>query len=246
MLHREFVPPTFKEVRHVFNLATIKSVAPVLKMISFDADDTIYEDGGETGLLCPVLCSALGLRNDALWRCVGIINHGSTMVDIVFHLMRLGVTVSIVTAAGYPGEVTSTNLLRVSSRVVSCRLVSSCVVLCRLVSSRDVSCRVVSAVSCRGCFNLSTVTLADSRLQPSKYETRLRGFLDAFQFALDMGASMDLMSRFYVMGGECNYLLRTGLDGDHKVRLIPVPGETWKDGRFVRYGVLHLRIHGCV
>jgi IMP and pyridine-specific 5'-nucleotidase len=46
LLHRRFVPPTFKEVRHIINIATVHGVAPVLKMVTFDADDTIYEDGG--------------------------------------------------------------------------------------------------------------------------------------------------------------------------------------------------------
>ena len=110
---RRHVPPTFKEVRHVMNIATvcaawvpyelrpvaapgcartrshdcrgvvglqIHAVTPHLKMVTFDADDTIYEDGG-------------------------IVSRGSPMVDIIVRLLRAGIVVSLVTAAGYPGNV---------------------------------------------------------------------------------------------------------------------------------------------
>lgn len=46
LLHRRFVAPTFQEIRHILNIATVHAVSPVLKMVTFDADDTIYEDGG--------------------------------------------------------------------------------------------------------------------------------------------------------------------------------------------------------
>lgn len=49
-------------------------------MVTFDADDTIYEDGGT-------------------------VSRGSPMVDIIVRLLRAGVIVSLVTAAGYPGNV---------------------------------------------------------------------------------------------------------------------------------------------
>ena len=45
------MPPTFKEIRHIMNIATVHAVAPILKMVTFDADDTIYEDGGESHLV---------------------------------------------------------------------------------------------------------------------------------------------------------------------------------------------------
>ncbi|OQR82490.1 IMP-specific 5'-nucleotidase [Achlya hypogyna] len=76
---RKRVAPTFKEVRHILNLATIHSIAPTLKMVTFDADDTIYEDGGT-------------------------ISAASEMVGVIVGLLRKGVVVSLVTAAGYPGE----------------------------------------------------------------------------------------------------------------------------------------------
>ncbi|KAE9030890.1 hypothetical protein PR002_g9774 [Phytophthora rubi] len=78
-LARKRVPPTFKEVRHVLNLATANAIAGKLKLVTFDADDTIYEDGGS-------------------------ISKSSRMVQIIVQLLRRGVVVSLVTAAGYPGK----------------------------------------------------------------------------------------------------------------------------------------------
>ncbi|EQC29746.1 hypothetical protein SDRG_12518 [Saprolegnia diclina VS20] len=76
---RKRVAPTFKEVRHILNLATIHAIAPTLKMVTFDADDTIYEDGGT-------------------------ISASSEMVQVIVGLLQKGIVVSLVTAAGYPNE----------------------------------------------------------------------------------------------------------------------------------------------
>lgn len=72
------MPPTFKEVRHILNLATVNAIASHVKLVTFDADDTIYEDGG-------------------------VIHASSKMVGIVTALIQRGIVVSLVTAAGYPG-----------------------------------------------------------------------------------------------------------------------------------------------
>jgi IMP and pyridine-specific 5'-nucleotidase len=79
LLARKRVPPTFKEVRHILNLATVHAIASKLKLVTFDADDTIYEDGGT-------------------------ISATSGMVKVIVELLRRGVVVSLVTAAGYPGN----------------------------------------------------------------------------------------------------------------------------------------------
>lgn len=79
LLARKRVPPTFKEVRHILNLSTVNAIASKLKLVTFDADDTIYEDGG-------------------------IISANSGMVTMIVELLRRGVVVSLVTAAGYPGH----------------------------------------------------------------------------------------------------------------------------------------------
>ncbi|KAG7397100.1 IMP 5'-nucleotidase [Phytophthora boehmeriae] len=78
-LARKRVPPTFKEVRHVLNVATTNAIAGKLKLVTFDADDTIYEDGGS-------------------------ISKSSRMVQVIVQLLRRGIVVSLVTAAGYPGN----------------------------------------------------------------------------------------------------------------------------------------------
>ncbi|CEG48501.1 protein [Plasmopara halstedii] len=78
-LARKRVPPTFKEVRHILNLATTNAIAGKLKLVTFDADDTIYEDGG-------------------------IITKSSKMVHVIVELLHRGIVVSLVTAAGYPGN----------------------------------------------------------------------------------------------------------------------------------------------
>ncbi|TMW58503.1 hypothetical protein Poli38472_010062 [Pythium oligandrum] len=79
LLARKRVPPTFKEVRHVLNLSVVNAIAGKLKLVTFDADDTIYEDGGS-------------------------ISATSRMVTIIVELLRRGLVVSLVTAAGYPGN----------------------------------------------------------------------------------------------------------------------------------------------
>ena len=56
-------------------------------MVTFDADDTIYEDGGS-------------------------VSRDSPVVDIIVRLLRAGVIVSLVTAAGYPGNVGCTTPLQ--------------------------------------------------------------------------------------------------------------------------------------
>lgn len=76
---RRFVPPNFAEIRHILNIAQVHASAEYLKLITFDADGTIYADGAH-------------------------MEQDSHMIDIMIELMRLNICVAIVTAAGYPGE----------------------------------------------------------------------------------------------------------------------------------------------
>ncbi len=47
-------------MRHILNIATITAVSPHIKMVTLDADDTIYEHGGEWRPRPPaVLCAPL-------------------------------------------------------------------------------------------------------------------------------------------------------------------------------------------
>lgn len=76
---RKYVPPNFAEVRHVLNIAQVHAIAEKLQLITFDADGTIYADGHH-------------IRGD------------NKMIGHIIKLMREGINVAIVTAAGYPGN----------------------------------------------------------------------------------------------------------------------------------------------
>jgi len=76
---RQFVPPNFAEIRHILNLAQVHSSAETLKLITFDADGTLYADGAH-------------------------MQHDNDMIRLIISMMKAGIHVAIVTAAGYPGE----------------------------------------------------------------------------------------------------------------------------------------------
>lgn len=76
---RQFVPPNFAEIRHVLNIAQVHSAADTLKLVTFDADGTLYADG------CHM-------------------DQDNEMVELLIQLMRNGLYVAIVTAAGYPEQ----------------------------------------------------------------------------------------------------------------------------------------------
>jgi IMP and pyridine-specific 5'-nucleotidase len=76
---RKYVPPNFAEVRHVLNIAQVHAIAEKLSLITFDADGTIYADGHH-------------------------IEGDNKMIGHIVKLMREGIQVAIVTAAGYPGN----------------------------------------------------------------------------------------------------------------------------------------------
>eukprot|EP00898_Chlorokybus_atmophyticus_P003284 jgi/Chlat1/3957/Chrsp26S08869 len=76
---RLYVPPNFAEIRHVLNIAQVHASADTLKLITFDADGTLYADGAH-------------------------FQHDNAMIGHIIALLRSNVRVAIVTAAGYPGE----------------------------------------------------------------------------------------------------------------------------------------------
>ncbi|KAL6780644.1 hypothetical protein ACKKBF_B12340 [Auxenochlorella protothecoides x Auxenochlorella symbiontica] len=76
---RHFIPPNFAELRHILNIAQIHASATSLRLVTFDADGTLYADGAH-------------------------MQHDNEMIGHVIDLMRAGVHVAIVTAAGYPNE----------------------------------------------------------------------------------------------------------------------------------------------
>mmetsp|Transcript_30432 Transcript_30432/g.51892 ORF Transcript_30432/g.51892 Transcript_30432/m.51892 type:complete len:618 (+) Transcript_30432:293-2146(+) len=56
---------------------------------------------------------------------------------------------------------------------------------------------------------IAVVTAAGYEYQAAKYELRLSGLLAYFQ---ERGLEREDLERFYIFGGECNYLLRLGTD----------------------------------
>jgi IMP and pyridine-specific 5'-nucleotidase len=59
----------------------------------------------------------------------------------------------------------------------------------------------------RAGLHVGVVTAAGYPGEASRFEGRLKGLLAAFR-ALPKEEGEELRSRFHVMGGECNYLLR--------------------------------------
>mmetsp|Transcript_12168 Transcript_12168/g.42187 ORF Transcript_12168/g.42187 Transcript_12168/m.42187 type:complete len:493 (+) Transcript_12168:179-1657(+) len=79
---RTLVAPSFSEIRHILNLAQIYASTEDhdnLRLVTFDGDKTLYEDGHN-------------------------FSPNSKLVDRLIILMRRGLNVALVTAAGYPGN----------------------------------------------------------------------------------------------------------------------------------------------
>jgi IMP and pyridine-specific 5'-nucleotidase len=154
---RRYVPPSFREIRRLFNTATVAAAALAgLRLLTLDADETIYDDGGTLEFDSPV-------------------------IPALIRILRAGTAVAIVTAASYPGA-------------------------------------------------------------PARFEARLRGLLSGACFAVDAGAPATLLDGFYVMGGQCNYLLRARVDvapegagSASRATLYEVPGAEWKAHRGERW-----------
>mmetsp|Transcript_15315 Transcript_15315/g.36149 ORF Transcript_15315/g.36149 Transcript_15315/m.36149 type:complete len:410 (+) Transcript_15315:18-1247(+) len=79
LTQRRYIPPTFSEFRQLFNYATVHAVASTVKFITFDADDTLYKPG----------------------HCM---QKTDWIVEALLALLQCGMTISIVTAAGYPRQ----------------------------------------------------------------------------------------------------------------------------------------------
>lgn len=75
------------------------------------------------------------------------------------------------------------------------------------------------------------ITAAGYGLDGKKYAVRLKGLFNSF---IAGNLSSDEIERFYVFGGECNYLMRCEIEdrddceGVSKVILVPVPTEEWQ------------------
>lgn len=76
---RQHIAPTFNEVRHVLNLAQVYALKDTLRFISFDGDQTLYEDGGN-------------------------FEHDSSLSVAIRKLLCAGVNCALITAAGYGND----------------------------------------------------------------------------------------------------------------------------------------------
>lgn len=87
MSKRRFVSPSFNDIRHILNTAQVLALASTykdnseyhLKLITFDGDVTLYDDG-----------KSLAKNDDVVKRLI--------------ELLGLGFFIGVVTAAGYPGQ----------------------------------------------------------------------------------------------------------------------------------------------
>jgi IMP and pyridine-specific 5'-nucleotidase len=68
--------------------------------------------------------------------------------------------------------------------------------------------------------HVAIVTAAGYPGEPTKFEGRLKGLVDAFEA---QALPKEVREKFHVMGGECNYLLRV----NDEYRLEFVPSEEW-------------------
>lgn len=75
--HRRFIPPSFNDVRHILNRAQVHAISQKLRLITFDADQTIYKDGKD-------------------------LEQGGEICSLIIRLLQTGLNVAIVTAASYP------------------------------------------------------------------------------------------------------------------------------------------------
>jgi IMP and pyridine-specific 5'-nucleotidase len=139
---RRHLAPSFNEIRHILNLSQVLAIGTNLQLISFDGDQTLYADGGNFG-------------------------YNSLLGESIIELIRMGVTVAVITAAGYGND-------------------------------------------------------------GSKYAIRLQGLLQNFA---ELGLTEEELDRFFIFGGECNYLLQAKAVGDgneRHVELVPVAIEEWQ------------------
>ncbi|KAI8916431.1 IMP-specific 5-nucleotidase, partial [Gorgonomyces haynaldii] len=78
---RKHIPPSFNDIRHILNYAQIKSIAKDVQLITFDGDMTLYQDGAD-------------------------FSADSQLVSLIIQLLKFGVKIAIVTAAGYQEDPT--------------------------------------------------------------------------------------------------------------------------------------------
>jgi IMP-specific 5'-nucleotidase len=228
--------------------------ASTLQLVTFDADGTLYADGAhmaqvlhlqDTFPVCqwqkhpwqaivqPICCSAH--TRDGLSRALHDLQD-NRMIQLIIDLMNLGVHVAIVTAAGYPGEagrfeqrvqglLAAFRQQRLPDHIVDryCRFMHGWK---RTVCPGDMLQR--AAVHDRCCFKVCVNGGNQSALAECCSMTPC---LPTAATVLDAPAQPEPStwvpdSRFHMMGGECNYLLRVGPAPERRLQF--VPDGQWK------------------
>jgi hypothetical protein len=70
LLNRRHILPTFSEIRQILNLSVVHACAESVNLVTLDADDTLYSDGGT-------------------------ITADSPMIPVIVRLLRLGLNVAL-------------------------------------------------------------------------------------------------------------------------------------------------------
>ncbi|KAI9207678.1 IMP-specific 5-nucleotidase [Polychytrium aggregatum] len=133
---RRNVPPSFNDIRYILNSAQVLAIHPALRLVTFDGDMTLYADGAD-------------------------FERDSQLVGLIIDLLKHGLHVAVVTAAGYPGNA-------------------------------------------------------------ARYEKRLSGLLEGMRGS-NLGSVC--LERFYVLGGECNYLFQYNAASGS---LVYIPEESYQ------------------
>ncbi|KAJ1964510.1 IMP 5'-nucleotidase [Dipsacomyces acuminosporus] len=76
---RKHVPPSFNDIRRILNVAQVLAIADSLRLVTFDGDMTLYDDGHN-------------------------FEEDNELTGLLISLLQRGINVAIVTAAGYGGD----------------------------------------------------------------------------------------------------------------------------------------------
>lgn len=87
---RLYIPPTFNEVRHIFNLAQILSFEEGLDLLTFDADETLYPDGHNfhDEILASYISTLLKKMNIAIVTAAGYNNDAEKYQERLENLLK--------------------------------------------------------------------------------------------------------------------------------------------------------------
>jgi len=159
---RRYINITFREIRHLLNTAQIHAIAPSVKLITLDADGTLYEDGANFESDNPIKTSIIRLLQ-----------------------LRKTLHIAIITAAGYHHDAT-----RYEQRFGQ---------LIKSIATASNNSSAVKSFSSSSSNTTDTTNIATNQNQEYKRTN------SSSNGNVLLDASEDIKSRFFIMGGECNY-----------------------------------------